>query len=68
MSTPSPTGTRWRKSTRSNGAQACVEVARSTTVAGIRDSKNHVGGALVISPGAFASLIHTVKSGRLGLG
>jgi Domain of unknown function (DUF397) len=67
MSTPSPAGTCWRKSTRSNGAQACVEVVLSTTVAGIRDSKNHAGGALVISPLAFALLIRTAKSGQLDL-
>lgn len=44
----------WRKSSRSNDTQACVEVALTTAVAGVRDSKNPAGGALVVPTAAWA--------------
>ncbi|MGH3851809.1 MAG: DUF397 domain-containing protein, partial [Pseudonocardiaceae bacterium] len=37
MIAPDLTGAHWRKSSRSGGGQNCVEVARSTTWAAVRD-------------------------------
>ena len=60
--------TGWRKSSRSNGAQACVEVTGSLPeAAAVRDSKNPAGPALVFAPAAFTAFVNTVKTGRLDL-
>lgn len=55
-------GARWRKSTRSGGAQQCVEVADLHRQQGIRDSKNPTGPTLVFAPVAFAAFLDGVKS------
>jgi hypothetical protein len=48
---------RWRKSSYSAGGQQCVEVARTSTGAAVRDSKNPTGPRLEVGPGALAELI-----------
>lgn len=48
-----PAHTRWRKSTRSNENQACVEIDLAATGAGVRDSKNPTGGTLLLSKSAW---------------
>ncbi|SHE95279.1 DUF397 domain-containing protein [Streptoalloteichus hindustanus] len=59
---------KWRKSSRSNGGGgACVEIAATKSVAGIRDSKDPAGPALVVTSTAFAALVDAVKTGRLDL-
>jgi hypothetical protein len=55
----------WRKSSKSNGEQVCVEVAFAPDTAGIRDSKNPHGGHLTTSTVAFGRLLTAVKSGAL---
>ena len=50
--------TRWRKSSRSEGANTCVEV----TLDAVRDSKNPTGPALSVD---LSILVTTVKAGRL---
>ncbi|MEV0705441.1 DUF397 domain-containing protein [Saccharopolyspora sp. NPDC050389] len=37
----------WRKSSRSNGAQNCVEIALAAGLVGVRDTKDRDGGTLV---------------------
>ena len=56
----------WRKSSRSNGANAsCVEIAANLPdVTAVRDSKRPEAGAHVISRSAFAAFLDDVKSGR----
>nr|WP_232237873.1 MULTISPECIES: DUF397 domain-containing protein [Actinoalloteichus] len=57
---------RWRKSSRSAGANSCVEVGQAPGVLGIRDTKNRAGGTLVVSRVAFGAFLGAVKSDRLG--
>jgi hypothetical protein len=40
---------RWRKSSRSASSGACVELARTEAVFGVRDSKNADGPVLVLT-------------------
>ena len=47
----------WRKSSYSGTESDCVEVAFGATRAAVRDSKDPHGGALVLSPTAFAALV-----------
>ncbi|MGI5418949.1 DUF397 domain-containing protein [Actinomadura luteofluorescens] len=60
-------GAQWRKSSRSNSEQACVEVAQSLTSVGVRDSKNPEGGHLALDRSAFTGLLARVKAGDLDL-
>ncbi|GGP79916.1 DUF397 domain-containing protein [Streptosporangium pseudovulgare] len=57
----------WAKSSLSgsNGGN-CVEVAKlSGGRRGVRDSKNLAGPALVLTPGAWADFLATLKNGEL---
>ena len=66
MSSPDLTRALWRKSTRSNGSGACVEVARNLSeIVAIRDSKDPQGPVLTVAPADWASFTATVKDGRL---
>lgn len=58
----------WRKSTRSGGADNCVEVATyEDRRVGVRDSKNPDGPNLVFSPDAWATFINGAKQGEFDL-
>jgi hypothetical protein len=51
----------WRKSSYSaNGGQDCVEVAGDNAVL-IRDTKDHAGVTLSVTPGAWASFTASLK-------
>lgn len=63
MITPDLTGVRWRTSSRSGGGQNCVEVARSTTWAAIRDTKNRDAGTLVFDAATFDPVLANIKTG-----
>jgi hypothetical protein len=51
--------TRWKRATRSEGANNCVELAH---VGAVRDSKNPGGPALQVG---LAAMVAAVKTGRL---
>lgn len=54
----------WRKATGCESA-ACVEVAESTELYGMRDSKNPDDGELWFERDAWAAFIEDVRSGAL---
>jgi hypothetical protein len=61
----------WRKSSRSGsgggGTGGCVEVAITTRLVGVRDSKNPNKGLLTFSPARWKDLIRGVKNGNFDL-
>ncbi|WP_433262062.1 DUF397 domain-containing protein [Actinosynnema sp. CS-041913] len=52
---------RWRKSSRSGGAQGCVEVARSVESAAVRDTKSRASGTLSFDGDRFQAFLDSVK-------
>jgi hypothetical protein len=54
-------GTTWRKSTFSSAEGNCVEVAITSTVVGLRDSKSTITGVVVVSPASWLSFLAAVK-------
>ncbi len=67
MTTETQVFARWRKSSRSGSpGDNCVEVAETTGVIGVRDSKDVDDVVLVVSSSAWHSFIRTVTTGELG--
>jgi uncharacterized protein DUF397 len=56
--------TTWRKSSRSGGGNACVEVALRDAPA-IRDSKGPAEGHLNIEPICWGPFLAALKAGKL---
>jgi hypothetical protein len=63
----SNTATRWRKSTWSEGEDACVEVDHGISVVGVRDSKNADAGHQRISRTAWGSFVDGIRRGEFDL-
>jgi len=62
-------GARWFKSSRSQDAKACVEVAwLDGGKVGVRDSKNPTGPALVFAPGEWDAFTAGVNGGEFARG
>lgn len=58
----------WRKSTRSNGMEQCVEVADNLSgVVAVRDSKDPLGPALRFTPDGWSAFVADVRTGRFDL-
>ncbi|MCP2169706.1 DUF397 domain-containing protein [Goodfellowiella coeruleoviolacea] len=55
----------WRKSSKSGQSGQCVELAHTTDVAGVRDSKNPTGPVLTFSQAELTRFLNTVKTGQL---
>lgn len=53
----------WRTSSRSQGANACVEVAVTPTAVGVRDSKDRGAGHFTVDPTAWSAFTTQVKAG-----
>lgn len=54
----------WRKSSRSNGAQNCVEVALEPEVVGVRDSKDRSGAVLTFSRQQWMQFVSGLRHHR----
>lgn len=52
-----PLDTMWRKASCSSPDNACVEIARTAPVVGIRDSKAPDAGQLAVTPAAFDAFL-----------
>jgi hypothetical protein len=66
MAAPDFTSARWRKSTYSNEANACVEVASTPSTTGVRDSKHRGHGPiLVFNRELWSGFLDKLKSGDL---
>ncbi|GAA4229953.1 hypothetical protein GCM10022254_23580 [Actinomadura meridiana] len=52
----------WRKSSRSNGEQECVELAATPEGVAARDSKNPHGGHILVSREDFRRFTETLKN------
>jgi hypothetical protein len=68
MTAPDLSRVHWRKSIRSEGSNACVELAglRGGQVA-VRDSKNPHSGVLAFDQTAWAAFAARIKCGRVDL-
>ncbi|SEG87470.1 protein of unknown function [Thermomonospora echinospora] len=64
---PDPSRAAWRKSTRSSGTGACVEVAKLRQLIGVRDSKNPDGPKLSFTPRTWEAFNAGIKSGDYDL-
>jgi hypothetical protein len=54
----------WRKSTRTGTTGNCVEVAMTSEVTAVRDSKNPDGGRFAVSAARWRSFLSQLKAGR----
>ncbi|GIG58442.1 DUF397 domain-containing protein [Longispora fulva] len=55
----------WRKSSRSNAAGSCVEVAQVSGVTGVRDSKDVAGPVLAFAPADWRAFTSALRRGTL---
>jgi hypothetical protein len=58
------TGACWRKSSRTQGANNCVEVAHLCDLTAVRDSKAPTGPALLFKASQWSSFMTAVKRGQ----
>ena len=68
MTIPDLSHAQWRKSRRSGGNGACVEVADLRTLIAVRDSKDPDGPRLVFPTAEWQAFTDAVKAGGFELG
>lgn len=61
MSQPDLSRVTWKKSKRSEGSNACVEVARANSTIAIRDSKNPSGHVITVGATGWSVFAHALK-------
>lgn len=66
MSRPQFQSASWKKSSRSNAAGNCVEVAMVGGVVGMRDSKDAGGPSLAVTSGGWVTFLAAAREGRFG--
>jgi len=59
-------GAVWRKSIRSSGDGACVEVVKLNGATAVRDSKDPAGPALTFTSAGWAAFTAGVRAGEFG--
>ena len=66
---PDLTGAAWQKSTRSNGAGECVEVATNLPgIVAVRDTKDQGNGpVLIFTPAEWDAFVGGAKDGEFDL-
>jgi hypothetical protein len=57
----------WQKNSRSSASTDCVEVATTTSLVGVRDSKNPSKGLLALSSDQWKVFIRGIKYGQFYL-
>jgi len=57
----------WKKSTRSNGSDACVEARTQGESVEVRDTKDRSGPVLTFTSEAWTSFLKDVREGRYDL-
>jgi hypothetical protein len=61
-SAPQLDGSTWRKASRSdNKGGECVEVAMTSQVVAVRDSKNPAGGLLAVTPDSWRAFTDSLR-------
>ncbi|MQA24794.1 MAG: DUF397 domain-containing protein [Micromonosporaceae bacterium] len=65
--TPDLTRAEWRKSTRSQQSGACVELAVTPAVVGVRDSKDRAAGHLEFARTEWETFLAEAKAGEFDL-
>lgn len=67
MNTADLSAAAWKKSRRSNGQGACVEVARNLPgIVALRDSKQPDGPALIFTPRQWSDFLDGLRSSQTG--
>ncbi|WP_239377608.1 MULTISPECIES: DUF397 domain-containing protein [unclassified Frankia] len=61
------TNAEWRKSSYSATQTNCVEVARTSEIIAVRDSKDPTGPVLVFTPSEWAAFVAGVSDGEFDI-
>jgi hypothetical protein len=61
------TNAEWRKSSYSATQTNCVEVARTSGIIAVRDSKDPTGPVLVFTPSEWAAFVAGVSDGEFDI-